>query len=203
MQAILQIVAGLLRGSRLGALVPACARSASRLYLAFGLAAGMTVVGSLFALFASANYQRDLERNRLRAACRRPWNRFGCRRIPATLIASAPRLMAVEDESQRSKIASEIATQSQAVSRRGSSGLRALDASQSDEIANGASRHGERLDALNQAVADRIKISAQRRALALAVRKAHENLLEAITPAIDDANFDLMTQKPGRRGQDD
>ena len=27
----------------------------SRLYLAFGLAAGMTVVGSLFALYASAN----------------------------------------------------------------------------------------------------------------------------------------------------
>ena len=41
---------------------------------------------------------------------------------------------------------------------------------------------------------DRIQIAAQRRALALAVRKAHESLLEAITPAIDDANFDLMTK---------
>ena len=28
----------------------------------------------------------------------------------------------------------------------------------------------------------------------VAVRKSHENLLEAITPAIDDANFDLMTK---------
>jgi methyl-accepting chemotaxis protein len=46
---------------------------------------------------------------------------------------------------------------------------------------------------------DRIQISAQRRALALAVRKAHENLLEAITPAIDDANFDLMTKSQNDR----
>ena len=52
----------------------------------------------------------------------------------------------------------------------------------------------DRLNALDEAVADRIRISDERRALALAVRKAHENLLEAITPAIDDANFDLMTK---------
>ncbi len=32
----------------------------SRLYLAFGFAAGMTVVGSLFALFASANISATL-----------------------------------------------------------------------------------------------------------------------------------------------
>jgi len=53
---------------------------------------------------------------------------------------------------------------------------------------------GERLAALSQAVTERIKISAQRRALTLAVRRDHENLLEVITPAIDDANFDLMTK---------
>ena len=53
---------------------------------------------------------------------------------------------------------------------------------------------GERLAALSQAVTERIRLSAQRRALTLAVRKYHENLLEAITPAIDDANFDLMTK---------
>jgi methyl-accepting chemotaxis protein len=52
----------------------------------------------------------------------------------------------------------------------------------------------ERLEALSHAVADRIMVSDQRRALALAVRKSHETLLEAITPAIDDANFDLMTK---------
>jgi methyl-accepting chemotaxis protein len=72
--------------------------------------------------------------------------------------------------------------------------LRSLDASQSDEIEVARAAMVERLAALNQAVTERIKISAQRRVLALAVRKDHENLLEAITPAIDDANFDLMTK---------
>ena len=52
----------------------------------------------------------------------------------------------------------------------------------------------ERLDALNQAVTERMKISAQRRALTVTVRKTYEDLLDAITPAIDDANFDLMTR---------
>jgi methyl-accepting chemotaxis protein len=72
--------------------------------------------------------------------------------------------------------------------------LRQLDASQSAEIAVARSAMEDRLKVLNEAVADRIRISDERRALALAVRKAHENLLEAITPAIDDANFDLMTK---------
>ena len=39
---------------------------------------------------------------------------------------------------------------------------------------------------------DRDRLTAT--CLALAVRKADEDLLEAITPAIDDANFDLMTK---------
>ena len=57
----------------------------------------------------------------------------------------------------------------------------------------------ERLNALNQAVADRIQISAQQRALALAARKVHENLIEAITPAIDDAYVDLMAKNQNDR----
>ena len=60
----------------------------------------------------------------------------------------------------------------------------------------------ERLDALNQAVTERLEISAQRRALALSVRRAHEDILEAITPAIDDANFDLMTRNQASGGSD-
>jgi methyl-accepting chemotaxis protein len=120
------------------------------------------------------------------------------------LVAFAPRLMAAENESQRTEIASEIAAQSGNLKVR-IDRLRALNASQSAEIADTLDRSmaraamDDRLDALSQAVADRIKISAQRRALALAVRKAHENLLEAVTPAIDDANFDLTakSQKDG------
>ena len=110
----------------------------------------------------------------------------------STLVATAPRLMAAEDETHRNAIARDIAGQAQILSLR-IERLRNLD-SQNDEIEVARAAMVERLGALNQAVTERIKISTQRRALTLAVRRDHENLLEAITPAIDDANFDLMTK---------
>ena len=175
----------------------------ARLYLAFGLAAGMTVTGSLFALFAFATISATL-------------SAIVFRSIPATvesirlsgdtsdLVAFAPRLMAAEDENHRAEIASKIAEQSRNLKVR-IDHLRALNASQSAEIADTLDRSmaraamDQRLDALSQAVADRIQISAQRRALALTVRKAHENLLAAITPAIDGANSDLTTKSQDDR----
>ena len=175
----------------------------ARLYLAFGLTAGMTVIGSLFALFAFATIGATL-------------SAIVFRSMPATvesirlskdtsdLVAFAPRLMAAEDESHRAEIAGEISAQSRNLKVR-IDRLRALNASQSAEIADMLDRSmaraamDERLDALSKAVADRIQISAQQRALALAGRKAHENLLEAITPAIDDAYFDLMTKSQNDR----
>ena len=175
----------------------------ARLYLAFGLAAGMTVTGSLFALFAFATIGAT-------------FSAIVFRSMPATvesirlsqdtsdLVAFAPRLMAAADESHRAEIAGEIGAQSRNLKVR-IEHLRALNASQSAEIADTLDRSmvraamDERLAALSRAVADRIQISAQRRALALAVRKSHENLLKAITPAIDDANFDLMTKSQDDR----
>jgi methyl-accepting chemotaxis protein len=170
----------------------------SRLYLAFGLAAGMTVVGSLFALYASANISATM-------------TEIVSRSMPATveslrlaeeastLVASAPRLMTASDDNRRDEIARDIAAQSQMLSDR-IARLRQLDAGQTDEIEVARAAMVERLDALNQAVTERLKISAQRRALALSVRKAHEDILDAITPAIDDANFDLMTRNQASGG---
>ena len=170
----------------------------SRLYLAFGLAAGMTVVGSLFALYASANISATM-------------TEIVSRSMPATveslrlaeeastLVASAPRLMTASDENRRDEIARDIAAQSQILSDR-IARLRQLDAGQNDQIEVARAAMVERLDALNLAVTERIKITAQRRALALSVRKVHEDILEAITPVIDDANFDLMTRKEAAGG---
>ncbi len=164
----------------------------ARLYLAFGAAAGITVVGSLFALIASANIAATL-------------TEIVFRSMPATiesfrlsedtnrLIASAPRLMTAANESARTQIAGEIAVQSRQLQSR-IEHLRALDAGESDALVAARGAMDERLEALSQAVADRIMVSDQRRALTLAVRRSHEALLEAITPAIDDANFDLMTK---------
>lgn len=76
----------------------------SRLFLAFGFAASMTVVGSLFALYASTNISKTIAE-------------IVSRSMPATvellrlaeeastLVAAAPQLMAAEEESQRAEIA--------------------------------------------------------------------------------------------------
>ena len=105
----------------------------SRLYLAFGLTAGMTVVGSLFALLASTSISATL-------------SEIASRSMPATvesfrlsedtgrLIATAPRLMSVADENHRAEIAAEITAQSHSLEAR-IARLRALDASENDEIA--------------------------------------------------------------------
>ena len=83
----------------------------SRLYLAFGVAAGLTVVGSLFALFASANISatlRDIVSRSMPATV----ESFRLAEETSSLIGSAPRLIAVQDDSQRAQIASQIAAQS-------------------------------------------------------------------------------------------
>ena len=163
-----------------------------RLYLAFGFAAGITVVGAVSALYVSGNVDATM-------------TEIVSRSMPATvesarlseeassLVASIPRLMAAESDALRNAIAGDIAAQSQSLSAR-IERLRTLDASQNDELEAAQAAMGEQLAALNQAVADRIKISDRRRALVLAVRKYHEDLIEAITPVIDDANFKVMTQ---------
>jgi methyl-accepting chemotaxis protein len=164
----------------------------ARLYLAFGVAAGMTVVGSLFALYAAENISATMTESVARTM---PATVESLRLAEeaSTLVASTPRLMTASDENHRDEIARDIAAQSQMLSAR-IARLRELDASQNDEIEVARAAMVDRLEALNQAVTERIKISAQRRALALSVRKVHESILEATTPAIDDANFDLMTR---------
>jgi methyl-accepting chemotaxis protein len=167
----------------------------SRLYLAFALAAGMTVAGSLFALVAFTNIGATLHEIVFRSM---PATLESFRLTQATnnLIGSAPRLIAVEDESHRAEIAGDIAAQSRDLQVR-IEALRVLDGSESSQIEVAQGALEQRLNALNKAVADRIQISAQRRALVAEVRKEHESLLEVITPVIDDANFDLMTKPHG------
>lgn len=170
----------------------------SRLYLAFGVAACMTVVGSAFALYASSNFSTTM-------------TEIVARSMPATveslrlseqastLVAAAPSLMAVEDEDRRAVIVKQIDAQTQrlytTIER-----VRGLDPAQSTEIDAALAPLNDRLTALNKIVAERITLSVQRRALAATVHKVHEALLEAITPAIDDANFDLMTRDKASGG---
>jgi methyl-accepting chemotaxis protein len=154
----------------------------------------MTVLASLFALYESSDISATI-------------TAIVSRSMPATveslrlseeasiLVASVPSLMAVDDDSRKNQITREIITQSRMLSAR-LDHLRALGVGKSEAIERALAAMDERLGALEEAVARRLELSAQRRALALSVRKFHEDLLEAITPLIDDANFDLMTRRP-------
>ena len=162
----------------------------SRLYLAFGVAATMTVVGSAFSLFALTNISKTM-------------TEIVTRSIPETveslrlseeasaLVSSGTFLMSANNDSHRDEIARAIASQSKVLTSR-IERLRALDAGHNDDITNALSKLVGRLDTLNSAVTERINLSVQRQALAVSVRKYHDAFLEAITPIIDDANFDLM-----------
>ncbi len=164
----------------------------SRLYLAFGLTAAMTVIGSLFALLSSANIGATLTEIVFRST---PATVESIRLSEDTsdLVAFAPRLMAVDDDGHRAEVAGEIANQSRSLKAR-IDRLQAFDAGQDNEIEVAEATMDEQLAVLNRTVAARIEIANRRRELTRAVRKSHEALLEKITPAIDDANFDLMTK---------
>src|SRR4029078_9448668 len=70
--------------------------------------------------------------------------------------------------------------------------LQALGVGNADDIEVSRKSLAQRLQTLNQAVSNRISMSNERSYLASSVRAAHEALLIALAPAIDDANFDLM-----------
>jgi methyl-accepting chemotaxis protein len=167
----------------------------ARLYLAFGFSAAMTVVGTLFALYAFTNMGETMTQIALVSM---PATIESLRLSEETiaLVASAPRLMAAEDESHRVDVANEIAAQARKLEAQ-IERVRQLDAGRSAEINAAKTALIERLDALDQAVTDRLAKSARRLSVALSIRKAHADFLEGIVPAIDDANFDLMTKNAG------
>jgi len=163
-----------------------------RLYLAFGVAAALTI------LCSSLSYYEFV-------AIGTTTNRLVSKRMPAavvslrlaeeatSLVSSAPRLMAAQNETARAQIEQHIGQQEKQVAD-DIDQLKALDLDLSDKIV--ASRNGllERLQTLSQAISDKLQITQERAALAASIRTTHEALLDALAPAIDDANFDLMTR---------
>ena len=167
----------------------------ARLYVALGFMAGITVVCSLIALYAFTNIGGTTTKIVSQSM---PETMQSIRLAEATsgLVASAPRLMTAEDESQRSEIAEQIARQTRDFLARIDQ-LRVLDAKVGREIHAVQIAMIDRISALNHAVIERITASGQRQAMAASIRKAHEELLVGLTPAIDDANFELMTKSQG------
>jgi len=172
----------------------------ARLYIAFGFAAAMTVIGSLISLYIFTNIGWTTTEIVSRST---PAMIQSLRLADEAsgLLATAPKLMAVTNEPRRVEVANELrdkeANLVSLIER-----LRVATDSQSLEIEVAQKAMAERLDALNRAVTDRIAISDKRQGMALSIRKVHEELLEVIIPVIDDANFELMTKskKAGVKG---
>ena len=161
-----------------------------RLYIAFGFAAALTIVGSLTALYEfttigtlthemlSRNFPATVTSLRLAEQA-------------SSLVSSAPRLIAATNDKARVDIMKTISEQAKHLED-GAARLRKLGIAKAGELDIARETLVKRFDALDQAVKDRIIISNERRYLELSVRKAHEDILESLAPAIDDANFDLM-----------
>ena len=164
----------------------------ARLYLAFGTAAAITIIGSLISLYAFTNISEtatEIVSQSLPAT----ENSLRLAEETQNLVASAPELMNATDESHRLKIAENISLQARNIAAR-IERLHILNPRISEEIKSVQVAMVERLNVLDRTVTDRIITSVRLNALRLSMVKLRDKFFETLIPAIDDANFDLMTK---------
>src|SRR5579872_7247029 len=162
----------------------------ARLYLAFGLAAALTVAGSGFAFYAFTDIGATITQI---ASSSLPATNQSLRLSEETigLVAAAPSLMAADSESGRSAMSRDMSTQAERLQAR-IARVKLLDPGMGVEIEAAERVLIDRLHALDQAVTARLAVTQRRQVLAGSIRTAHERFLTGLVPAIDDANFDLM-----------
>ena len=161
-----------------------------RLYLAFGFAASLTIIGASVAFYEFTVIGLTT-------------NEIVSRSLPATtvslrlaeqassLVSSGPRLMGASTDAIRAEIMDNIGEQEKNLEN-GIARLKKLGIAKADEIEASRKALSERLHALDGTISNRVIMSNERSYLASSVRAAHEALLLGLAPAIDDANFDLM-----------
>src|SRR5262249_43602446 len=161
-----------------------------RLYLAFGFAASLTIIGSSIAFYEFTVI--GLTTNEI-ASRSLPTTTVSLRLAEqaSSLVSSGPRLMAAGTDAIRGEIMENIGKQEKNLED-GIAHLKKLGIAKVDDIEVSRKALGDRLQTLNEAVTNRIIMSNERAYLASSVRAAHEALLIGLPPAIDDANFDLM-----------
>src|SRR5215475_784836 len=161
-----------------------------RLYLAFGFAASLTIIGASVAFYEFTVI--GLTTNEI-VSCSLPTTAVSLRLAEqaSSLVSSGPRLMNAGTDAARAEIMENIARQERKIEN-GVAHLKKLGIGKADDIEVSRKALSERLHTLNEAVSNRIIMSNERSYLASSVRAAHEALLIGLAPAIDDANFDLM-----------
>ena len=161
-----------------------------RLYLAFGFAAALTIIGSAIAFYEFTVIGLTTKEIVSRSL---PTTAVSLRLAEqaSSLVSSGPRLMAAGTEKARGEIMDNIGRQEKNLEN-GIAHLKTLGIAKAGDIEVTSKALGERLHTLDTAVSNRIVMSNERSYLASSVRAAHEALLIGLAPAIDDANFDLM-----------
>lgn len=161
-----------------------------RLYLAFGFAAALTIIGSAIAFYEFTVIGLTTKEIVSRSL---PTTAVSLRLAEqaSSLVSSGPRLMAAGTEKSRGEIMDNIGQQEKNLDN-GIAHLKTLGIAKAGDIEVTSKALGERLHTLDTAVSNRIVMSNERSYLASSVRAAHEALLIGLAPAIDDANFDLM-----------
>jgi methyl-accepting chemotaxis protein len=170
----------------------------ARLYFAFGCAAAMTIVCSLIALYAFT-------------AIGGTATEIASRIMPATvhslrlseeasrLIASAPKLMAVEDGRGHAALIGDVTQQGENLTKR-INNLQQFGEANIGELKAAQSMMLGRLNSLDAAVSDRLFMSAWRQNMAGAATRAHEQFVEGITPVVGYVNLDLMARSETSSG---
>ena len=132
----------------------------ARLYLAFGCAAALTIVGYFTALYEFTNIgfiTNDILSNSFSATV----ISLRLAEEASSLVSSAPRLMTARNDKMRTDITQAIDRQADSLEHR-TARLRELGIAKADDIDVIRAALMKRLDALNQAVKDRIVISNER-----------------------------------------
>jgi methyl-accepting chemotaxis protein len=162
----------------------------SRLYLAFGFAAALTIIGSSIAFYEFTVIGLTTKEIVSRSL---PTTAVSLRLAEqaSSLVSSGPRLMAAGTDKARGEIMDTIGQQEKSLEN-GIAHLKTLGIGKAEDIDLSRKALSDRLHTLNEAISNRIVMSNERSYLASSVRAAHEALLIGLAPAIDDANFDLM-----------
>ncbi len=162
----------------------------SRLYLAFGFAAALTIIGSSIAFYEFTVIGLTTKEIVSRSL---PTTAVSLRLAEqaSSLVSSGPRLMAAGTDKARGEIMDNIGQQEKSLEN-GIAHLKTLGIGKAEDIDASRKALSDRLHTLNEAISNRIVMSNERSYLASSVRAAHEALLIGLAPAIDDANFDLM-----------
>jgi methyl-accepting chemotaxis protein len=157
-----------------------------RLFLAFGVVAGLTVLASGSAIFSYDRIGHALfvvtERSMPDIA-----RTSKVVKAAAEVTAAAPNLLAAMDQAARDE-----ATTALASARAGlTSSIAALNADDAERLGKTGNRILENLGRLADAVKDRQTIAANRTRQVAGLRAAHQKLAEKLSPMADDAGFSL------------